>query len=155
MDYRIPRPVCLWSYADMLIQLARCKLYTVGPIRTAMSAILYWEKKSPAGEKLHSHRGIKTNPANRSKIGSKFGWYGKVNQKPGRFADVPSHSHMNRKDRSSSGPPSGLAGFLQVHASALHLFSPSILEKLSFPAAAYMFSFLAELKSYKYHFLDV
>ena len=131
------------SYAGMLIQLARCKFYTVGPLHTAMSAILYWyapvRSKRPVGEKLHSHKGIKTNPANRSRIGSKFGWYGKVNQKSGRFANVPFHSHMNKKGRSSSGPLSGPAGFLRVHASAFHLLSPSILEKLSFHAEVPVF----------------
>ena len=71
MDYRIPRPVCLWSYADMLIQLARCKLYTVGPIRTAMSAILYWKKKSGRREAAFT-QGYKNKPSepvqNRFKI---------------------------------------------------------------------------------------
>ena len=47
------------SYADMLIQLARCKFYTVGPLHTVMSAILYWyapvSSKRPVGERLHSH----------------------------------------------------------------------------------------------------
>ena len=48
------------------------------------------------------------------------------------FANVPFHSHMNKKGKSSSGPLSRPAGFLRVHASAFHLLSPSILEKLSF-----------------------
>ena len=130
----------------MLIQLARCKFCTVDPLHTAMSAILYWyapvRSKRPVGERLHSHRGIETNPANRSRIGSKFGWYGKVNQKLGRFANVPFHSRMNKKGRSSSGPLSGPAGFLLVHASAFHLLSPSILEKLSFPAEVPVFFFI-------------
>ena len=67
---RIPRPGFLQSYADMLIQLAECKFYTAGPLHTAMSAILYWyalvRSKRPVGEKLHSQRGIKANPGNRS-----------------------------------------------------------------------------------------
>ena len=121
----------------MLIQLARCKFYTVGPLHTSMSAILYWyapvRSKRPVGARLHSHRGKETNPANRSRIGSKFGWYGKANQKSGQFANVPFLSHMNKKGRSSSGPLSGPAGFLRVHASAFHLLSPSILEKHSLP----------------------
>ena len=108
------------------------------PLHTAMSAILYWYppvcSKRQVGERLHSHRDIETNPANRSRIGSKSGWYGKVNQKLGRFANVPFHSDMNTKGRSSSGTLSGLAWFLRVHASAFHLLPPSILEKLSFPA---------------------
>ena len=41
---------------------------------------------------------------------------------------------MNKKGRFSSGPLSGPARLLRVHASAFHLLSPSILEKLSFPA---------------------
>ena len=44
----------MWSYADMLIQLARSKFYTVGPLHTSMSAILYWyapvRSKRPVGE---------------------------------------------------------------------------------------------------------
>ena len=99
----------------------------------------YWyalvRSKRPVREKLHSHRGIETNPVNRSRTGSKFGWYRKVNQKSSRFANVPFHSHMNKNGRSSSGPLSGPAGFLRVHTSAFHLLSPSMLEKLSFPAA--------------------
>ena len=121
--------------AWMLIQLARCKFYTVSPLHTAMSAILYWHalvrSKRPVGERLYSHRGMETNPANRSRIGSKFGWYGKVNQKSGRLGNVPFHSHVNKKGRSSSGPLSGLVGLLQARASTFHLLSPSILEKLS------------------------
>ena len=76
---------------------------------------------------------------NRSRIGSKFEWYGKVNQKSSRFANIPFHSHMNKKGRSSSGPLSGPAGFLWVHASAFHLLSPSILEELSFHAEVPVF----------------
>ena len=67
---------------------------------------------------------------------------GKVNQKSGRFANVPFHYRMNRKGRSSSGPLSGTAGFLWVHASEFHLLSPRILEKLSFPAEVSVFFFL-------------
>ena len=113
------------------------------PLHTAMGAILYWYapvcSKRPVGRELHSHRGIETNPANRSRIGSKFGWYGKVDQKSGRFANVRYHSCMNRKGRSSSGPLSGPAAFLRVHTSAFHLLSPSILEKRSFPADFFLF----------------
>ena len=123
------------------------------------------------------------------------------------FANVPFHYCMNRKGKSSSDPLSGPVGFLQAHASAFHLLSPSILEKLSYlacffkhklinfnlsePANSFfaiilpmfflisltinflhfgdsqsmlivwrisvcmLFAFLAELKSYKYYFLDV
>ena len=128
----------------MLIQLARCKFYTVDPLHTAMSAIFYLyalvHSKRLVGEKLHSHR--KTNLVNRSRIGSKFGWYGKMNQKSSRFANVPFHSHMNKKGRSSSGPLSGPAGFLREHASAFHLLFPSILEKISFPAEEPVFFFI-------------
>ena len=49
---------------------------------------------------------------------------------------------MNKKGRSSSGPLSGPAGFLRVHASAFHLLSASILEKLSFPAEVPVFFFI-------------
>ena len=82
------------------------------------------------------HTGVWKNPANRSRIGTALGWYGKVNRKSGRFTNLPFHSCMNRKGRSSSGPLSRTVGFLRVHASVFHLLSwllyPSILEKLSF-----------------------
>ena len=88
------------------IQLARCKFYTVGTFHTTMVTILYWyapvHSKRPVGREVAftQGRGIETNPANRSRIDSKFGWYGKVNQKSGRFANVPFHSGMNIKGRS-------------------------------------------------------
>ena len=59
--------------------------------------------------------GVWKNPGNRSRIGPKFGRYGKVNQKSGQFANLPFHSRMNRKGRSSSGSLSGTVGFLRVH----------------------------------------
>ena len=95
--------------------------------------------KRLVGEKLHSRMNIEINPVNRSKIGSKFRWYGKVNQKSSRFANVPFHSHINRKGRFSSGPPSRPARFPPVHASAFHLLSPSILEKFTFPTEVSVF----------------
>ena len=61
--------------------------------------------------------------ANRSRVSPKFGLYGKVNQKSGWFTNLTFHSRINRKGRSSSGPLSGTAGFLRVHASAFHLLS--------------------------------
>ena len=88
------------------IQLTRCKFYTVGTFHTAMVTILYWyapvRSKRPLAREvaLTQGRGIETNPANCSRIDSKFGLYGKVNQKSGRFANVPFHSGMNIKGRS-------------------------------------------------------
>ena len=85
------------------------------------------------------HTGVWKNPANPSRIGPKFGWYEKVNQKSGRFANLPFHSHMNRKGRSLSGT----VRFLWVHESAFHLLSwllsPSILGKLSFHARVFFY----------------
>ena len=121
--------------------IGQMQFYTVGHEYDFILAYAPVRSKRPVGEKLHSHRGIETNPANRSRIGSKFGWYGKVNQKSSPFANVPFHFHMNKKGRPSSGPLSGPAGFLWVHASAFHLLSPSILEKLSFPAEVPVFFF--------------
>ena len=103
-----------------------------------MGVILYCyalvRRKSPVGREVAFTQGSGKNPANRSRIGPKFGLYGKANLKSGRFANVPFRSHMNRKGWSSSGPLSGPVGFLRVHASAFHLLSwllsPSILEKL-------------------------
>ena len=50
--------------------------------------------------------------------------------------------YEQKKGRSSSGPLSGPAGFLRVQASAFHLLSPSILERLSFPAEVPVFFFI-------------
>ena len=60
----------------------------------------------PKAKKASRERGcIQTvvwkNPANRSRIGPKFGWYGKVNQNSGRFTNLPFHFRMNRKGRST------------------------------------------------------
>ena len=107
--------------------------------------IAHWytfvRSKKPVGREIVFAQGYGKNPANRFRIGPKFGWYGKVNQKSDQFANVPFHSRMNRKGRSSSDPLSGPVGFLRVHASAFHLLSwllsPSILEKLSFPAGVF------------------
>ena len=129
-----------------LIQLARCKFYTVGPLHTTMDAIILVQSgpfQKAGRERGCIHTGVWKNPANRSRIGPKFGWYGKVNQKSGRFTNLPFHSRMNRKDNSSSGPLSGTVGFLWAHASAFHLLSwllsPSILKKLSFRAGVFLF----------------
>ena len=119
-----------------LIQLARCKFYKIA----YWSALVY--PKKPVGREVAFTQGYGKNPANWSRIGPKFGWYGKVNQKSGWFENIPFHSRVNRKGRSSSGPLSGPAGFLQVPASVFHLLSwllsPSILEKLSFPAGVFL-----------------
>ena len=125
-----------------LIQLARCKFCTVGTLHTVMDAILYWYgpvcSKRPVGRGVAFTR-VWKNPANPSRTGPEFGWYEKVNQKSGRFANVPFHSRMNRKGRSLSGT----VRLLQVHASAFHLLSwllsPSILGKLSFRAGVFWF----------------
>ena len=127
----------------MLIQLARMQiLFSMPcPLHTAMSAYSYCYalvlSKRPVRVKLHSHRGVETNPVNRSRIGSKFGWYGKVNQKLSRFANVPFHSHLKKKGRSTFRT----CRVSTVHASAFHLLSPSILEKLSFPTEVPVFFF--------------
>ena len=86
-------------------------------------ASVLWRFFSTVGDKIStcrgitSHRGIETN---RSRIGSKFGWYGKVNQKSSRFANVPFHSHMSK----NAGPVQvhfpdllGFYGYMQVHFS--------------------------------------
>ena len=114
-----------------------------------MGAIAYWSalvrSKRPVGREFAFTQKYGQNPANWSRIGPEFEWYGKVNQKPGRFANIPFHSCMNKKSRSSLGPLSGPVGFLQVHASAFHLLrwllSNSTLEELSFLASVFFFSF--------------
>ena len=118
--------------------------------------------KRPVGARLHSHRGIETNPANQSKIGSKFGWCGKANQKSGRFANVPFHSHMSKKGRFSSAPLSGPAGFLRVHVSAFHLLSPSMLRNSLFLPKCLCFFFILRhkllnfnLSEHQTHFFEI
>ena len=139
--------------------MTRCKFYTVGRrLHTAMDAILYWygpvHSKRPVGRGC-IHTGVWKKSSKPVQNRPKFVWYGKVNQKSGRFANVPFHSRMNRKGRSSSGPLSGPAGFLQVHASAFHLrswlLSPSILEKLSFRAVLF---FIFRNKLLNFHFSE-
>ena len=97
---------------------------SVGPVHTTMGAIIYWSalvrSKKPVGREVAFTQGYGKNPVNWSRIGPKFG---KVNQKSGRFTNVPFHSRVNRKGRSSSGLLSGPVGFLQVHASVFHLLS--------------------------------
>ena len=106
-----------------------------------LSALVRW--KEPVGREAVFTQGYGKSPANWSGVGPKFGWYGKVNQKSGRFANVPFHSRVNRKGMSSSGPLSKPVWFLQVHANAFHLLSwllsPSISEKLSFPPGDFLF----------------
>ena len=82
----------------------------------------------------------------------KFGWYGKVNQKSGRFANVLFHSRMNRKGRSSSGPLFGPVGFPWVHK-CIHLRSwllcPSVLEEL-FSCCFFFFIFRNKLLNFNF-----
>ena len=130
--------------------MARRKFYTSHqphPLHTAMGAILYCytlvRPKRPVGREVAVAQEYEKNPADRSRTCAKFGWYGKVNQKSGRFANVPFHFRMNRKGRSSSSPLFGPVGFLRIHTSAFHLLSwllsPNILEKLSFTASVFWF----------------
>ena len=92
-----------------LIQLARCKFYT-----EAMGAILYCyalvRSKRPVGREVAFIQGYGKNPGNRSRIGPKFGWYGKVNQKSDRFANVPFHSRMNRNSLTRLNLSAGCRG---------------------------------------------
>ena len=114
---------------------------------TAIGAVAYWSAlvrfKKPVGREAALTQGYGKNPVNWSRMGPKFGWYRKVNQKSGWFTNILFHSCVNRKGRSSSDPLSGPVGFLQVHASAFRLLSwlasPSILEKLSFLADVFLF----------------
>ena len=66
---------------------------SVGPFHTAMGTILYCETlvcfkrgrevafTHAAGREVAFTQGYGKNLANRSRIGTNFGWYGKVNQK--------------------------------------------------------------------------
>ena len=107
---------CLWSYTEVnLFNWPDANfMHLSKPIHTAMGAIAYWSSlvlsKKPVGREVAFTQGYGKNPANLSRIGPKFGWHGKVNQKSGRFANVLFHSHVYRKGTSSSGPLSGPVG---------------------------------------------
>ena len=62
-----------------------CRLVRSGPFQ------------NPVGREVAFTQGYGKNPANWSRVSPKFGWYGKVNQKSGRFTNVPFHSRVNRK----------------------------------------------------------
>ena len=106
-----------------------------------MSAIFYWyalvRSKREVGEKLHFAQGYRNKPSepiqNRFKI--RMVRKSEPEIEPVRKRYIP--FSYEQKGRSSSGPRSGPAGFLQVHASAFHLLSPSILEELSFRACVF------------------
>ena len=80
-------------------------MHFIGPVHTAMGAIAYLSAlvyfKKTLGREVPFIQGYEKNPVNWSRIGPKFGWYGKVSQKSGRFAKVTSHSRVNRKGRST------------------------------------------------------
>ena len=123
------------------------QFYTVAPLHMAMSEILYWyapvqKFQKASRSEVAFTQGYRNKPSEPVQNRFKIRMVRKANQKSGRFANVPFHWHMSKKGRSSSGPLSGPAGFLWVHASAFHLLSPSILEKLSFPAEVPVFFFI-------------
>ena len=123
------------------IQLARCKFDTVGTFHTAMVTILYCMVRSGPFQKacrerdcIHTGQGYRNKPSepfqNRFKI--RVVWKSEPEIGPFRKRIIP--FRYEHKRQVCSGPLSGLAGFLRVHANAFHLLSPSILEKLFFPA---------------------
>ena len=142
----MPRPGCLRSYADMLIQLARYKFYTVGPLHTAMSAILYWYAPVPSNKagrrKVVFTQGYRNKSSKQVQNRIKIQMVRKSESEIGPVCKRTIPFHMNTTGRSSSGPLSGLSGFLGVHPSGFHLLSLSILEKLSFPAELSVFFFI-------------
>ena len=129
------------------IQLTRCKLYTVGTFHTAMVTILYWyapvHSKRPVGGEVAFTQGYRNKPREPRKIW--VVWKSEPEIRPFRKCTIP--FWYEHKRQVCSGPLSGLAGFLRVHASAFHLLSPSILEKLFFPAGVF-FIFRNELSNF-------
>ena len=123
------------------IQLARCKFYTVCTFHTAMVTILYWyapvRSKRPVGRQVAFTQGYRNKPSepfqNRFKI--RVVW--KSEPEIGPFRKRTVRFRYEQKRQVCSGPLSGLAGFLRVHASAFHLLSPGIVEKLFFPAGVF------------------
>ena len=125
------------------IQLARCKFYTVGTFHTAMVRILYWyapvRSKRSVGREVAFTQGYRNKPSepfqNRFKI--RVVWKSEPEIGPFRKRTIP--FRYEQKRQVCSGPLSGLAGFLRVHASAFHLLSASIVEKLFFPAGVFFY----------------
>ena len=113
------------------IQLARCKFYTVGTFHTAMVTILYWyapaRSRRPVGREVAFTQGYRNKPSkpfqNRFKI--RVVWKREPEIGPFRKRTIPFRYEQKRQVCFL-----GLAGFLQVHASAFHLLSPGIVEKL-------------------------
>ena len=85
---------------------------------------------------IHTGQGYRNKPSepfqNRFKI--RVVWKSEPKIGPFRKRTIP--FRYEHKRQVCSGPLSGLAGFLRVHASAFHLLSPSILEKF-FPAGVF------------------
>ena len=114
----------------------------------AMGAIAYWSalvcSKKPVGREVAFTQGYGKNPANWSRIYPKFGWYGKVNQKSGRFANVPFPFPCERKRqvqfRSTFRTCWVSTGTCKC-ISLINLVTLSLcmLEKLSFPADVFFY----------------
>ena len=96
----------------------------------------------------HAGQGYRNKPSepfqNRFKIRSV--WKSEPEIGPFRKRTIPFRYEHERQ--ACSGPLSGLAGFLRVQAIAFHLLSPSILEKLFFPAGVFFFIFRNELLNF-------
>ena len=104
-----------------------------------MSAILLWH--APVRSIRCGRREVAFTQGYRNKPSEPFQnrfiirmvWKREPGIGPVRKRTIP-FPYEEKKCRSSSAPLSGSAGFLRVHASAFHLLSPSILERLPFPA---------------------
>ena len=68
-----------------------CSFWKIIGLQTVQTLIWVLSKK-PAGREVVFTQGYGKNLANWSRIGPKFGWYWKVNQKSGRSTNVPFHS---------------------------------------------------------------
>ena len=86
---------------------------------------------------IHTGQGYRNKPSElfQNKFKIRVLWKNEPEIGPFRKRIIP--FRYEHKTQVCSGPLSGLAGFLRVHANAFHLLSPSILEKLFFPAGVF------------------
>ena len=102
----------------------------------------------PVGREVALTQGYRNKPSepfqNTFKI--RVVWESEPEIGPFRKRTIP--FRYEQKRQVCSGPLFGLAGFLRIHASAFHLLSPSILEKLFFPAGVFIFIFRNELLNF-------
>ena len=121
-NYRIPRPGCLRSYADMLIQLARCKFFYSRPPSHGYECDFILVRSGPfqktGRREVAFTQGYRNKPSEPVQNRFKIRMVRKSEPEIRPFANLPFHSHMNKK----TGPVQvhfpdllGFYGYTQVH----------------------------------------